>query len=198
MDCRCSGARPNYDNAFFAFGNWHFGMTAGPVMGKVIAEIVAGRSVRASMWRRSIPRGSRNRAHHESVFGAVLLLALACGAAGETIPCGRCASSRLFRPARASTSSRARSRIVDRAWNQPVVVDNRPGAGGTIAGELVAKGNADGYTLMLGNVSTLAIAKALYPRLAYDPLRDFAPITLITTSENVMVVHPSVPVTSVK
>jgi len=84
------------------------------------------------------------------------------------------------------------------AWKQSVVVDNRPGAGGTIAGEMVAKGNPDGYTLMLGNVSTLAIAKALNPKLAYDPLRDFAPITLITRSENVMVIHPSVPAHSVK
>ncbi|MGZ9067750.1 MAG: Bug family tripartite tricarboxylate transporter substrate binding protein, partial [Burkholderiales bacterium] len=84
------------------------------------------------------------------------------------------------------------------AWRQPVVVENRPGAGGTIAGELVSKANPDGYTLMLGNVSTLAIARGLYPRLAYDPLRDFAPITLITTSENVVVVHPSVPVDSMK
>lgn len=93
---------------------------------------------------------------------------------------------------------RAVAAALSEAWKQSVVVDNRPGAGGTIAGELVAKGNPDGYTLMLGNVSTLAIAKALNPKLAYDPLRDFAPITLITTSENVIVVHPSVPVHSVK
>lgn len=93
---------------------------------------------------------------------------------------------------------RAVAQALSDAWKQSVVVDNRPGAGGTIAGELVARGNPDGYTLMLGNVSTLAIAKALNPKLAYDPLRDFAPITLITTSENVIVVHPSVPVHSVK
>ncbi|HYC47386.1 MAG TPA: tripartite tricarboxylate transporter substrate binding protein [Burkholderiales bacterium] len=84
------------------------------------------------------------------------------------------------------------------AWRQAVVVENRPGAGGTIAGELVSKATPDGYTLMLGNVSTLAIARGLYPKLPYDPLRDFAPITLITTSENVVVVHPSLPVDTVK
>ncbi|HUP95106.1 MAG TPA: tripartite tricarboxylate transporter substrate binding protein [Burkholderiales bacterium] len=94
--------------------------------------------------------------------------------------------------------ARAIAQSLTDAWRQSVIVDNRPGAGGTIAGDMVAKANADGYTLMLGNVSTLAIARSLYPRLAYDPLKDFAPITLITTSENVIVVHPSVPVDSVK
>ena len=93
---------------------------------------------------------------------------------------------------------RAVAHSLAESWKQSVVVDNRPGAGGTIAGEMVARGNADGYTLLLGNVSTLAIAKALNPRLSYDPVRDFAPITLITTSENVLVVHPSVPAHSVK
>ena len=87
---------------------------------------------------------------------------------------------------------------LEEAWKRPLVIENRAGAGGTIAGELVAKANPDGYTLMLGNVSTLAIARGLYPRLGYDSLRDFAPITLITTSENVVVVHPSLPVDSVK
>src|SRR5688500_2668432 len=94
--------------------------------------------------------------------------------------------------------ARAISSSLTAAWHQSVIVENRPGAGGTIAGELVAKGNADGYTLMLGNVSTLAIARGLYPNLAYDPLRDFSPITLITTSENVVVVNSSIPVDSIK
>ena len=93
---------------------------------------------------------------------------------------------------------RAIAQSLTESWQQSIVVDNRPGAGGTIAGELVARGNPDGYTLMLGNVSTLAIARSLYAKLGYDPLRDFAPITLITTSENVVVVHPSVPVDSIK
>src|SRR5687768_16567402 len=66
--------------------------------------------------------------------------------------------------------ARAIATSLTAAWHQSVIVENRPGAGGTIAGQLVAKGNADGFTLMLGNVSTLAIARALYPNLAYDPL----------------------------
>ena len=93
---------------------------------------------------------------------------------------------------------RAVAQSLNEAWKQPVVIDNRPGAGGTNAGELVARGSADGYTLLLGNVSTLAIAPALNPKLPYSPLRDFAPITLITTSENVLVLHPSVPATTLR
>lgn len=93
---------------------------------------------------------------------------------------------------------RAVAHSLTESWRQPIVVDNRAGAGGTIAGELVAKALPDGYTLMLGNVSTLAIARSLYPKLAYDPLKNFAPVILITTSENVVVVHPSLPVDSIK
>jgi len=72
------------------------------------------------------------------------------------------------------------------------VVDNRPGAGGTIACELAAKAAPDGYTLLLGNISTFAMAPSLYKKVNYDPVQSFAPITLVNTSANVLVAHPSV------
>jgi tripartite-type tricarboxylate transporter receptor subunit TctC len=81
---------------------------------------------------------------------------------------------------------------------QNVLVENRPGAGGTVGSELVAHSPKDGYTILMGNTSTLAIAPALYRRLPYNPLRDFAPVALVTTTENVIVVHPSLPVRSVR
>jgi tripartite-type tricarboxylate transporter receptor subunit TctC len=82
-------------------------------------------------------------------------------------------------------------------WKQPVVVLNRAGAGGNIGAESVARGAADGYTLLVGTTS-LAIAPSLYARLGYDVLKDFAPISKVTIAPNLLVVHPSVPVRSVK
>jgi tripartite-type tricarboxylate transporter receptor subunit TctC len=75
---------------------------------------------------------------------------------------------------------------------QNVVVENRAGAGGNIATEYVSKANADGYTILLGNVGSLAVAPHLISKLGYDPLRDFAPISMAVVFANVLVVHPSV------
>lgn len=77
-------------------------------------------------------------------------------------------------------------------FGQPVVAENRTGAGGTIGAEAVAKAPADGYTLLLGTVATQAITPHLYPRLAYDAARDFAPVSPVASVPMVLVVHPSV------
>lgn len=82
-------------------------------------------------------------------------------------------------------------------WNVPVVVDNRPGAGTTLGAGVVAKSPADGYTLLMTDVS-FAIAPGLYKSLPYDTLRDFAPITLLNTVDDILVVNPSVPANNVR
>jgi tripartite-type tricarboxylate transporter receptor subunit TctC len=81
---------------------------------------------------------------------------------------------------------------------QQVIVDNRPGAGGNLAMELVARAPADGYTLVMGTIGTCALNAFLYPRLGFDVERDFAPVMLVGSIQNVLVVHPSVPATTVK
>jgi tripartite-type tricarboxylate transporter receptor subunit TctC len=80
---------------------------------------------------------------------------------------------------------------------QQVVIDNRPGAGTMIGIEVAAKSPSDGYTVLVG-LSTLAINSAIYKKVPYDPRRDFAPITQAVSSASIIVVHPSVPVTTLK
>ena len=93
--------------------------------------------------------------------------------------------------------ARALATRMSELWKQPVVVLNRAGAGGNIGAEAVARGAADGYTLLVGTTA-LAIAPSLYAKLGYDALRDFAPVSQATSAPNLLVVHPSLPARSVK
>ena len=86
---------------------------------------------------------------------------------------------------------------LSRMWDQQMVVENRVGAGGTIAAAAVASAPPDGYTLFHCNIASSAIAAALYPKLPYDPLRDFAMVSRIATTANALIVHPSLPARSV-
>jgi tripartite-type tricarboxylate transporter receptor subunit TctC len=83
-------------------------------------------------------------------------------------------------------------------WGQPVLADNRPGAAGNIASELVAKSKPDGYTLYINTVGTHAINPAIYATLPFDIIKDFTPITNLVNLPSVLLVHPSVPVKNLK
>ena len=91
------------------------------------------------------------------------------------------------------TVARAISQSAGASLGQPVVVDNRAGAGGILGAELAAKSPADGYTLFLGGVGSHAVNPNLHAKLPYDPVKDFAPITLIASAPSVLVVNPSLP-----
>ena len=94
--------------------------------------------------------------------------------------------------------ARAVAQKLSETWNQQVIVDNRPGAGGNIGSDLVAKAAPDGYTLVMGTVGTHAINPNLYAKMPYDHVKDFAPVILVAGVPNVLVVNPSLPVHSVK
>lgn len=86
---------------------------------------------------------------------------------------------------------------MSRLWDQQMVVENRVGAGGTIAGAAVASAAPDGYTLFHCNIASSAIAAAVYPKLPYDPIRDFAMVSRIATTANALIAHPSLPAKAV-
>ena len=94
--------------------------------------------------------------------------------------------------------ARALAEPLSKALGQPVVVENRPGAGGNIAAEAVAKSAPDGHTLLMGTNGPLAVSPALYRNLPYDPLKDFAPVTLVGTSPNLIAVNPGLGVATLK
>ena len=95
------------------------------------------------------------------------------------------------------TISRLVGQQFDQSWRQQVVVENKPGAGGAVASDQVAKSPPDGYTLLTMSIS-YAVIPASHKNLGYDPIRDFTPVAVLVNSPNILVVHPSLPVKSVK
>jgi tripartite-type tricarboxylate transporter receptor subunit TctC len=93
--------------------------------------------------------------------------------------------------------ARAAAQKLTESLGQAVVVDNRPGAGGNIGSDLVAKSAPDGYTLLMGTVGTHAINPSLYSKMPYDHVKDFVPVVLVAGVPNVLVVNPALPVNSV-
>src|SRR2546427_12602289 len=91
------------------------------------------------------------------------------------------------------TVARAIAQQIGPDLGQPVVIDNRPGAGGSVGAELAAKAPADGHTLFLAGVGSHAVNPNLHGKLPYDPVKDFAPITLVASAPSVLVVNPAVP-----
>jgi len=85
-----------------------------------------------------------------------------------------------------------------KAWGQSVIIENVPGAGGSIGADKVAKAPADGYTLLMGHIGTLAVNPSLYPNLPYDAVKSFSPVAWVARVPNVLVVHPSVKANTVQ
>lgn len=97
----------------------------------------------------------------------------------------------------ADTLGRVLAQGLHSTWHQPVVTDNRPGASGNIAAEHVAKSAGDGHTLFIGHIGTHGVNPALFARLPYDSVKDFAPVSLLISVSNLLVAHPSVPASNV-
>ena len=94
--------------------------------------------------------------------------------------------------------SRMLAQKLTEAWHVQVIVENRPGAGGTVGLGVAAKAPPDGYTIVLAQTGNVAIAPGLYPRLPYDPVKDLAPVTQVLSTPMILTSHPSLPVRSVR
>lgn len=139
----------------------------------------------------------------KSILVAVLVIVLASLAVNE-VAAQQYPSKpiRLIVPFTPGGTTDILSRIVGQklssAMGAQVVIDNRPGAGGNIGAELAAKAAPDGYTLFMGPSGTLSVNPSLYTKLLFDPIQDFAPIALLAMVPSMLVVHPSLPVKSLK
>ena len=141
-----------------------------------------------------------NRERRAALFsGIAALLALAVSAHAADYPSRPVMLVVAFPPGGPSdVLARIVGKKMEELLGAPFVIENRPGAGGNIAAEFVARATADGYTLLMGNNSILATNESLYKKLGYAPQKDFLPITLIGTQANILVVNPKVPAQSLK
>lgn len=143
------------------------------------------------------------RQHSSGIAFRVVMIAVAslaaAAAAAQTYPTKPIRFIVPFVPGGGTDiTARTIAQKLSEAFGKPVVVDNRGGAGGVIGADIVAKAVPDGYTLLLGSPGPLTINPNLQPKMPYDTLRDFAPVSLATISPFMLVVHPSVAVSNVK
>lgn len=148
---------------------------------------------------------SRTSAKRRLALQAGLALGMAASAAGAFAQAAASYPSKTIRlivPAPPGGTSDILARSIgmelSKRWNQPVLVDNKPGADSNVGAEFTARATPDGYTLLLLDVSTLTMGPSLYTRLNYNPAKDFAPVTMLVFSPHALAVHPSLPVHNVR
>lgn len=144
--------------------------------------------------------------NYRNIVAAGLAIVAAAAAAGIEAQAASTSNSYPARPIRVivptppgggnDIMARMAAQKMNERWGQPVVVDNRPGAGGQIAMETAARAAPDGYTLLLGTTNLTVLPSMA--KVAYEPVRDFVPVSLMATSANLLLVHPSVEATSLQ
>src|SRR5262249_58144779 len=138
--------------------------------------------------------GNRQRRRSMRLVIALAAALAATGAVAQNYPSRPITLTVGFAPGGGTdTVARVMQRKLAEYLGQTVVVENRAGAGGTIAAAIVAKAEPDGYNILLATIAALAVAPHLNSKLPYNPLTDFAPVSMATESGNVLVVHPSMP-----
>jgi tripartite-type tricarboxylate transporter receptor subunit TctC len=133
------------------------------------------------------------------ILGAVMAALAAPGMAADWQPTKPIRMLVGFAPGGGTdTTARAMGNKLGERLGQQIIIDNRPGAAGNIATDILSQSTPDGYTILMGTIAALAINPSLYKKLPFDPLKDLQPISRAVDSTNILVVHPSVPAKSVK
>ena len=145
---------------------------------------------------------TRNTPTRATTFLCTLLFTLTASAQPKPAPAYPTKPIKIVVPYAPGGTSDILARLLGQkftgAWGQTVLVDNKPGANGNIGADFVAKAAPDGYTLLLADIGSLAISPSVYPSLPFDPVKDFAPVSMVAYSPHILVVHPSVKANTVK